>query len=244
MWIFVLFIALIVVIAILSAQARAKRRKELSEWGAAHGLTFTPDSNYGWDARFPAFRCLRQGDNRYAYNILFGRWGERSFIGFDYHYETHSTDSKGHRQTHHHHFSAVILEAGIPLQPLEIRPEGFFDRIGAFFGFEDINFESAEFSRKFHVTAPDRRWAYDVLHVRSIEYLMAAPVFSIAFDDARVIAHRSATFRPDEFGQAADVIAGLLDRLPDYLVRQQVGPAPAQPPPLPPPPPQADGEPG
>lgn len=241
MEIFILFAVFVVIMIVVGLVQKAKRRKELEAWSAARGLHFAPDASYGWDARFPNYGCLRQGDNRYAYNVITGAWGARGFTGFDYHYETHSTDSKGHRETHHHYFSAVILDAELPLQPLQIRPEGFFDRIGAFFGYEDINFESAEFSRTFHVTAGDRRWAYDVLHVRAMEFLLAAPRFSLEFDVANVIAWRGGTFRPDDFDAAAGVIAGLLDQLPDYVKRQQAGlPGGAPlPPPLPPPPPPA-----
>jgi hypothetical protein len=142
-------------------------------------------------------------------------------LAFDYHYETHSTDSKGQRQTHHHHFSAVIVGSDVPLKPLLIRPEGFFDRVKGFFGFEDINFESAEFSRKFFVAAPDRKWAYDVLHQRAMEFLLVSPVFSLRFDTQCVIAWRSATFEPAEFTQALTLVRGLLEQIPDFVVKEQ-----------------------
>ena len=233
---FVVVIGIIIAVVVIGQIQAQKRRKALAEWAAAHGLSFSPDKAWGVDAQFPGFETLRKGDNRYAYNILSGRRADRDFYGFDYHYETHSTDSKGRRQTHHHHFSGVILGSAIPLKSLTIRPEGFFDRIGAFFGYEDINFESAEFSRKFHVTAPDRRWAYDVLHARAIEFLLAFPVYSIDMEPTHVLAWRNSTFAPEQFDEAARAIEGLLDRLPEY-VRQARLASPDAVPPLPAPPP-------
>lgn len=182
------------------------------------------------DSRFAAFDCLRQGQDRYAYNLTQGQWANRPYVGFDYHYETTSTDSKGRSRTHNHYFSAVILESEIPLKELFIRPEGFFDKLTEFFGYDDIDFESAEFSRKFYVKARDKRWAYDVIHQRTMEFLLARATFTIKFDRRRVIAYRGSKFKPLEFEQAAEVIRGILDLLPEYLKKQQLeqfSPAPA-----------------
>ena len=201
--------------------AAEKRRKELQAWAQAHQLSLDPSKAYDLDTRFSQFHCLLQGANRYAHNLMQGSWKGRDFLGFDYHYETYSTDSKGHCQTHHHHFSAAILSSDLPLKPLQIRPEGFFDKITEFFGFDDIDFESAEFSRAFHVSAQDRRWAYDVLHARAMQFLLDQPRFSLQMGEHTVIVHRSRTFAPDEFATAAEVICGLLDGLPEYVVQQQ-----------------------
>lgn len=216
----VLFVLIVVTWAIVSAWLAAKRRKELAAWADGQGLRFSPTKDWGADARFPDFRHLQQGSNRYAYNITTGIWAGYPLVAFDYHYETRSTGSKGRRQTHHHYFSAVILGATVPLKPLFIRAEGFLDKVAEFVGFDDIDFESAEFSRRFYVTAQDRRWAYDVLHARTIEFLLDSPRFTLEFGRAGGMAYRSSTFRVEEFEQAAEVLRGVLDRLPDYLVNQ------------------------
>ena len=99
----------------------------------------------------------------------------------------------------------------------------FFDRITEFFGLDDIDFESAEFSRKFFVKAKDKRWAYDVIHTRTMQFLLDMPQFTMQFDPLHAIAHRSSKFKTGEFEAAAEVIVGILDRLPDYLVKQMQG---------------------
>ena len=93
--------------------------------------------------------------------------------------------------------------------------------VKAFFGFDDINFESAEFSRRFFVQAPDKRWAYDVIHPRTMEFLLAQPMSLLQFDAAAVIAWRGNTLGPAEFEQLIETARGVLDRLPPYLVQQQ-----------------------
>ena len=201
----------------------AQRRKALQAWAQANGMQYDRTRDGSLDGRYSSFQCLHRGSRRYGYNHLMGEWNERPFHGFDYHYETYSTDSKGRRQTHHHHFSAVVLESEIPLQSLTIRPEGFLDRLGEIVGLDDIDFESAEFSKAFYVKAPDQRWAFDVLHQRTMEFLLEAPRFTLEFDGQYVIAFRDSRFSPEDYAAAAAVICGILDRLPDYLVQQQTG---------------------
>lgn len=229
----VILIIVVIVVAVAMGQIAAKkRREELSVWAAAHGLVYSEEKIRGFDTRYPAFSCLKQGSGRYAYNFIRGDWSGRSFQSFDYHYETSSTDSKGNTETHHHYFSAVILAGGVPLKPILIRPETMFDKVAAFFGFEDINFESAEFSRRFHVQSPDRKWAYDLLHPRAMEFLLAAPAFCMEFDSRQVIVWRASVLNVPDLEQAVGVVTGLLDRMPKYLVQEQTAP-PALPPPVP-----------
>ncbi len=209
----------------LSLWLAAQRRQELSDWGTAHGLSFSQVRDASIEARFPAFSCLHEGRHRYAYNVLTGSWAGRDFLGFDYHYETQSQSGKGSSQTQDHRFSAVVLGSPVPLKPLLIRPETPFDKLAGFFGFDDINFESAEFSRKFYVKAPDKKWAYDVIHQRTMEFLLGMPRFSLQLDGRSVIAWRHSTFKAADFEQAAALVAGILDRLPEYLVQDQMSQA-------------------
>jgi hypothetical protein len=219
---FVVFIAIIVAGIIYAHRQAEKRRAAIAAWAATHGLTFSRERYRSLDDAYP-FACLRQGNNRYAYNLSRGRVGDYDVCAFDYHYETYSSDSKGRRTTHHHHFSAVVLETPLPLRPLSIRPENVFDRIGEFVGLDDIDFELAEFSREFHVKSPDRRWAFDVLHQEAMEFLLSAPRFHLEFDDGHVIVRRTRKFAPEEFEAAFALGTGLVDRLPGSVVRELRG---------------------
>jgi len=210
--------------AIWNSRMKDKRRKELAGWAQANGLKFLPDKDHSVWMRYQPFKCLQRGENRYAYNIMVGTAGQRVTCGFDYHYETHSTNSKGQRQTHHHYFSALVVDAGLPLKPLFIRPEGLLDKVTEFVGIDDIDFESAEFSQKFFVKAPDRRWAYDVLHQKTMELMLAYPRFHIDFQGSQVMAYfDNKTFSLGEFASALKVVTGILDYLPESVVRELKG---------------------
>ena len=81
----------------------------------------------------------------------------------DYQY---TTGSGKNRSTHNK--GLVIIGCDHPTIPLQIRRENPFDKVGEFLGMDDIDFESAEFSRKFYVKSSDRKSAYDVINARSI----------------------------------------------------------------------------
>jgi len=214
----ILFVLLILAGITYAIYAAAQRRKELAAWAQSKALNFSPSNVYDVDSSFPDFKCLHRGRGRRAFNVITGQLGGREIIAFDYRY---TTGSGKNRRTHN--FSAMIVNASLPLKPLYIRREGFFDKITEFFGADDIDFESAEFSRKFFVKSPDKKWAYDVIHQRMMEYLLTAPKFSIQFAGDSIIAWSTLRFTPDDFQAAFDLIEGILDRLPEYLVRQQKG---------------------
>jgi len=219
--------ALIVIIAILavaglvySLYASSKRRQALAAWAQSKGLSFDSTKDPIMDGKYYDFKCLNRGHSRYAYNIMKGNWAGREITAFDYHYATGSG-----RNRSDHYFSAVILQSPIPLKPLYIRREHFFDKLTEFIGFDDIDFESADFSKKFYVKSPDKKWAYDVIHQRMMEYLLTSPQFNIEFGLMHVIAWRNRRFKPQDFEDAANLIKGIFDRFPDYLIKQQLGQA-------------------
>ncbi len=218
---FVVFVLLAIGVMIYGFYAAKKRRQELAAWAVRRDLTFTSEKEYGWDDRFGDIECLSKGKDRFAHNISRGQWSGLNACFFDYHYKTESTNSKGGKSSHHHNFSAVIIDSPIPLKRMFIRPEGFFDKITQFFGYDDIDFESAEFSRKFYVKSADRKWAYDVIHQGTMDFMLKRPAFTLTFSTGNIIAYRSKRFSPDEFESAADLITGILDRLPDYVVQQR-----------------------
>jgi len=229
----VIYIALAVAAAVAAAiviaveesrHIKDRRRRELAEWAQANDLKFHPGTDYSIGSRYQPFTWLQEGDNRYGYNIMVGTPGHRVTCGFDYHYETHPANGKGLRRTYHHHFSAVVVDAGLPLKPLFIRPERVFDKVTEFVGIDDIDFESAEFSQKFFVKSPDRRWAYDVLHQKTMELMLAYPRFHIEFQGSQVMAYYdNKTFTLGEFGSALKVVTGILDYLPESVVRELKG---------------------
>jgi len=210
-------IALIIVGAIIGHLQAKKRREAMGVLATRLGLRFDPGKSRDMASRFTFLNKLRQGSNRYTFNILSGNYRDHDVTAFDYHYETHSTDSKGRRQTHHHYFSFFILRLPASFGELTIGPEGFFSKIAQAVGYDDIDFESHEFSRKFCVRSRDKKFAYDVCNARMIEYLLANPDLMIEIElDSLAVAFKR-RLSPEQIEPNLQRLIQIRSLLPDYL---------------------------
>ncbi len=211
-------VALLMVAAVIGSIIAARKRREAMRLLAERlGLAFNPDKDYGLANRFSFLNKLRQGDNRYALNVLSGTYQGHEVLVFDYHYETHSTDSKGNRHTQHHHFSFFILFLPRPGPELIISREGILSKLAQAFGYDDIDFESAEFSRKFCVRSRDRRFAYDICHPRFMEYLLANDDLSLEFESNVVALGFDQRLASSEIERNLRRLLEVRALLPEYL---------------------------
>jgi hypothetical protein len=177
-----LFIVAVIAGIIYSIMAAKKRREAFFTIATELGLEFYPGKDHSLAGQYGFLNKLSKGSNRYAENVISGNHEGHKVMLFDYHYETHSTNSKGQRQTNHHHFSVAMLNLPALFPEITITREGIFSKIAQAFGYDDIDFESAEFSKKFCVRSPDKRTAYDVCHGRMMEYLLVNDDLNIEID--------------------------------------------------------------
>jgi len=75
------------------------------------------------------------------------------------------------------------------------------------------------------VKAQNKKWAYDVIHQETMEFLLHSPRFTIEFQTPNIIIYESGTFSVEEFQQAMNVVEGILKRLPNYLLEELKGEA-------------------
>ncbi|MBZ0256837.1 hypothetical protein K8I31_12295 [bacterium] len=212
-----LFIIVIIAILILAYIASQRRKKELRAWAESKGLGFNPSSNSSVDDNLP-FRCLQRGHSRRGYNFISGRYGNYDIYVFDYRY---TTGSGKNQQTHT--LTVVGVDAAMPLQPLFIRRESFFDKMSEFVGFDDIDFEWKEFSDAFYVKSSNKKWAYDVINQKTMEYLMLAPKLEVEMADVMMVAWNDRVFTTSEIELAIDFLYGILNCFPDYLIQELKG---------------------
>ncbi len=182
---FFIFIIIAIAIALMiygHIQAK-RRREEMQRIAAKYGFAFYPGHDHFLANQFGFLNHMATGSDRYAYNILNGSTpnGEPVII-FDYHYETYSTDSKGRRTTHHHYHSIFTLGLPCSFSELRIQPEGFFAKIAQKIGFDDIDFESLEFSKRYEVKSYDKKFAYDFCNAQMIDYMLNKNDFTIEVD--------------------------------------------------------------
>jgi hypothetical protein len=214
---FIVFVALIVAAAIWASIAARKRRQAMAQLAARLGLRFRPEKDHGLADGFSFLNKLRRGSNRYAFNILEGGYHGHRVLAFDFHYETHSHSSKGGRRTHHHYFSFFILLVPYPFPELTIAPEGVFSKIAQMVGYDDIDFESAEFSRTFVVRSSDKRFAYDVCNPKMMEYLLENRDLTLELDGPAIALAFNKRLAPDHIEHNLNRLLWVRSLIPEYL---------------------------
>ena len=181
-FIVVAVVVIIVAAGIYNMIAQRKRREGLFELATRLNLDFDGGRDVGIPDRFGFLKQLAQGSDHYATNVLSGKYDQDQVLAFDYHFATYYTDKNGtHKQDHWFSFFILMLPAEFP--ELTIRPENFLTRVAEVFGYQDIAFESAEFSKAFNVRSPDKKFAYDVCNAKMMEYLLAHRDLSIGIEN-------------------------------------------------------------
>ena len=217
-YLFFAFFGLVLVAAIIGGVQERKRREAFKALAGALGLRYIrKDPSIA--RRYGFLDELRQGDNRYAFNILEGSYREYPVCVFDYHYETYSRDSKGRRQTDHHYSSFFVLEQEREFPELRIYPEGLLSKLGQMLGFDDIDFESVEFSKAFVVRSKDKKFAYDVCHTGMMTYLLDHRDLSIEIEGRAVSLSFDRRLKPEEIEPRLRQLLEIRKLFPEYLYR-------------------------
>jgi len=221
-----LFVVGIGIIAWLSHKAQQKRKAELAALAERLGCRFEPERDRGHDEVYARFDCFRQGHSRAAYNTIRGQHavGGRPFplkMG-DFTYKVTTSNGKS-TSTTTYNLSYLILHLPFTTPDLLIRKEHMLDKIAGALGFDDIDFESEAFSRKFHVKCKDRKFAYAVIHPPVMEYLMAgggdAPAIMI-YGGACCITAGTRRWEAAEFETRLGWLSRFYELWPEYLMAE------------------------
>lgn len=193
-----------------------KRREAFQALAKKLGMRYRA-KDHSVAGRYAFLNKLAQGSNRYAFNLLEGEYQGHPVTAFDYHYETYSTDSKGRRQTHHHYFSFFILHQTLYFPELRIYPESFLSKMGQMLGYDDIDFESIEFSKAFTVRSTDKKFAYDICHTRMMEYLLSDRALSVEFEGQCIALGFDRKLAVEQFEHRLDQLCKIRELIPDYV---------------------------
>ncbi len=213
---------LIIVGAIYSHRKEQERIAALTALANELGWQFDAAKDSSHRKRFPQFKIFQQGHSHYAHNSLRGELtiGGREWpvLAGDYHYQTTSHNGKK-STTHTHRLSYLIITLPYSNVPeLAIRKESFMDRVAATMGWDDIDFESAEFSKRFHVTSSDKKFAYDVIDPRMIRFLLDSepPTIDLA-NGYCCLSIAKKRWEPDEFRRMLGWCKAFHDHWPTHL---------------------------
>ncbi len=210
--IFLVFIPIVIVAIVFGIISARKRREAMFALAMKLGLQFDQTKDRSLARRYKFLDKLRRGSHRYAYNVLSGNYQGHDILAFDYHYQTGSG-----KDTHHHHFSFFILHLTAAFPELVIGPEGIFSKIAQAVGYDDIDFESHEFSKKFCVRSANKKFAYDVCNARMIEYLLSNRDFSIEIEGNVLAISFNRKLAPEAIEQNLNRLVTVRSLMPDYL---------------------------
>lgn len=221
--------SLIIASAIHAAKQTQARRDALAALASEIGFRFNPDKDTRHDDEYAHFEVFRRGHSRAAYNTLTGAidpGGDEGLAAMpikmgDFTYKITSSNGKT-TTTRTYNFSYLILHLPYGAVPdLLIRAEGVFDKLAGAFGFDDIDFESEEFSRRFHVKSADKKFAYDVCHPRMMEFLMQSDPPTIDIERGRCcLVNGSKRWEPADFKAMLGWAKAFFEQWPEHVVKQ------------------------
>jgi hypothetical protein len=221
---FLLIILFAVVAAgamIIARRLARQRREAMAQLARELGWRFRPNDDDSMSQDYPKLGLFDHGRQRYAYNTLNGSIdvAGRSYdvqMG-DYRY----TQGSGKNQ-HTYRVSYLVATVPFPFVPdLNIHREGLLDKLTEAIGFADIDFESAEFSRKYCVKSPDRRFAYALIHPRMIEFMLQVAAPAIRIHDRHVLLREGLSrWDPDGFRRQLAWVKQFFGLWPDNVTDQ------------------------
>jgi len=176
--------------------AERRRRETIQAMASRLGMHYERENAQivsGLLAQLPLFR---EGRSQRARNVLRRSGSEREALVFDFSFVTGGGRSRRvHRQT-----VAAIRLPGTTLPQFRLSPEHLFVKIGAFFGLQDIDFDShPEFSRKYRLAGSNEVAVRSLFQRSAISYFAREPGWSVDGDgEWLAVYRRERRVKPDE----------------------------------------------
>ncbi len=170
----ILIVVLVVVVAggVITYQHKRKleRQSQLRSLALGQRLDFSTEDPF--DTTGEPFTLFQKGDGRGVENVMWGFWQDLEVRAFDFWYYEESSDTNGRRTRSYHRFDCLITLVDALCPPLQISEENVFTRFAGALTFRDIEFESEEFNRRFHVNGADERFATAFCDARMMDWLL------------------------------------------------------------------------
>jgi len=206
---FVLFAAVVLIGGFMLA---ARRRREMAAVAAQMGLRFSAWDPFRIPRRHGRMLVFSRGRGRRAYNVIYGEVDGRSLIVSDYRYTVGSgKNSHTYRRTY------CLLYTGGVFNDLQVRPENFMDKVAGWVGFDDIDFEYGEFNDEFFVRCDSKKFAYDIIYPKMMEYMLENRGLYMEMSGEVILVHYNRKLKPAQIGPIVRVVQEINRLLPTYL---------------------------
>ena len=207
--------------------ADRKRRKAMRGLAERMGYSFSPRCDESLQKRLAALPVFSTSRDMEFRNLVRGKRRGVSVMLFDF-----TPRGRSRRNDALERRSAVVLESpGWCFPTFLLRLEKLTDKIAAAAGFEDIDFESDEFSKKYYVACEDRRFAFDVITAPQMEMLLSVDDINIEMGESAMAFYLRRAVSPMEIEWLHGIAWRFVENIPEYVLENKGGRGHAPPPP-------------
>lgn len=188
-------ILLMGVIGYLAYQAEKKRTEAWRRAAEELGFEFKAAAGNSILGRFTGFHLFSQGRNHTVKNLLQGKTADLDVSIFDYSYTTGSGKNRRTWQQ-----TVIAFEFDEPQLPaFSLRPESIFHKIGQWFGYRDMNFDThPRFSRQYVLRGENENAVREQFPDRVLEYYEETSAVCTEAAGGRLVHYRAQTRQPPE----------------------------------------------
>ncbi|MGH3647042.1 MAG: hypothetical protein ACRDTM_07690 [Micromonosporaceae bacterium] len=196
-------------------EREAKKTAALYAWAQSQGWKYLSEAPT-LTGRFQG-EPFGAGYERRALHVLSGVHRGREIVAFEYRH----TVKQGKSSTTYTHL-VVATPTPSPRPWLQVGQEGAGSKLLALFGARDLQLESEEFNRVFRISTGSDRFAYDVLHPRMMEWLLAdqrSRQVPFRFEASDLMCWSRTEMNPHHVIWMANYLMDLAERVPDFVWR-------------------------
>jgi len=196
---------------------RDRRRLAIARFARDRGLEFRARNK---EALSEDFRLFGRGDGGRVRNVLQGEWNGVPVRAMDYDYFATRTMWVFYRVKDWRRFSVAVLDLGASVPSVIAERNGAAGLASDYMGFHDVQLNSDEFNRRFHVTADDREFAYQFFDLGMLRWLLNQPDLLETEVQGRRALVALPRLEPDQMGRLFDAAVGFRSHIP-ALVRRK-----------------------
>lgn len=198
--------AVVVTLIIVAGVHESRRRKALAARADELGMSFQRDCDTLPIPDIQDMRLFNLGRARRGSNLMFGEYGGRKILLFDYRYRT----GGGKNSSTHRVRVAGVQLSGPRIPVFLLRTEHAFNRLGAWLGMQDIDFEEApNFSRRYVLKGQDAEQVRAFFAAGPLHNMPDVGRDVIEGNGEWLIRYKRGVLKAPELVQLIDGIAGL-----------------------------------
>lgn len=177
----------LVAVILISRHFDARRREGMREAALRVGYRYAEKTESPYTPGLEGFALFSSGRSRKTANVMQGTAETADLAVFDYRYVTGGgKNSHTYSQTVAH-----FRDRQLALPEFTLRPEGLLAKIGAAFGYQDIDFSSQpEFSAKYLLRGPNEEAIRRVFDLSVLFHFDHNPGWSVEGRSGQLVVYR------------------------------------------------------